>query len=481
MNCLKVKKSAFDFSSPVGLFFGFAWATYTGSNSSFTIPDPNLTFSNIQNTSITVSWKSANAPSTAPASYKAFYSLIPDLDSVTNIESIGSSTQNYTADTYQITFSNLIPNKYYYFNVIAQSSNSKLNYTKKCIQLYQNSTITDCSFDPLTISGSISTVAGTCGTSGSTDGSFTSALFADPIYSISQGTNIYISEAHNNTAPCLIRKLDLSASQVTTLTGSAGSGTCNTDLDGTLSAAKFREPHGLSYDGTNLYAVDLLGQTVRKISSTNVSTLAGQNSASGSTDGNGSSASFSSPLGLFFDGSFLYVGDSGNCKIRKVNPSTGDVSTFAGKGCPPTFSDSDGIGTAAMLNGGAGSIDTDGKYFYIAEVSNHRIRKLDISTGNITTLAGPSSCGTSACSAGNADGTGSAASFNSPFNLVYINKYLFVIDYASGNLRRVDVSTGQVKTITNITGTVNDAFGISFFNKKLYITLRIQRCIKSVQ
>lgn len=477
--CLKTKKASFDVSSPAGFFFfGGIVSAIAAANStaSFSIPDPNLTFSNVQNTSVTVTWKSASAVS-GTITYKAYFSLISDMDTVANMESNGSFTQDYAASVNQMTFSGLIPNKYYYFNVAAQNSGTKLNYTKKCIQVYQDSTVTDCSFDPLSVKGTAATVIGTCGTTGTTNGSFSAAQFKDPLYMQTVGNNIFLTEAHMNSGSCAIRKLDMTNSLVTVYAGNIGS--CSSYTDSTLTSSYFRSPHGITYDGTNLYVNDYFAHTVRKISSANVTTLAGTDLSNSYADGTGSAARFNNPIGMFYDGTSVFVGDYNNCRIRKINPSTGDVSTFAGKGCPP-LADSDGIGTAAMLNGGAGSIDTDGKYFYVAEMGNHRIRKIDISTGNVSTLAGPSSCGTSACIAGSSDGTGSAASFNSPHSLLYINKYLFVMDYGSGNLRRINASTGETATVTNVSGIFN-AFGLAFYNKKLYTSLRTHYCIKSVQ
>ncbi|HNI28669.1 MAG TPA: fibronectin type III domain-containing protein, partial [Leptospiraceae bacterium] len=182
--CLKTKKASFDVSSPAGFFFfGGIVSAIAAANStaSFSIPDPNLTFSNVQNTSVTVSWKSASAVS-GTITYKAYFSLISDMDTVANMESNGSFTQDYAASVNQMTFSGLIPNKYYYFNVAAQNSGTKLNYTKKCIQVYQDSTVTDCSFDPLSVKGTAATVIGTCGTTGTTNGSFSAAQFKDPLY-----------------------------------------------------------------------------------------------------------------------------------------------------------------------------------------------------------------------------------------------------------------------------------------------------------
>jgi len=106
--------------------------------------------------------------------------------------------------------------------------------------------------------------------------------------------------------------------------------------------------------------------------STAVTTLAGF-SLAGSTDDTGTSASFDSPWGITTDGTNLYVADTDNHRIRKIVISTGVVTTLAGS--------SDGYadhntGTSASFDSPTG-ITTDGTNLYVADHMNHRIRKID--------------------------------------------------------------------------------------------------------
>jgi len=102
---------------------------------------------------------------------------------------------------------------------------------------------------------------------------------------------------------------------VTTLVGSTTAGSAN----GTGSAASFFQPWGITTDGTNLYVADAFNNEIRKIviATGVVTTLAGS-TTSGSANGTGSTASFYSPMGITTDGTNLYVVDTGNNEIRKI-------------------------------------------------------------------------------------------------------------------------------------------------------------------
>ena len=102
-----------------------------------------------------------------------------------------------------------------------------------------------------------------------------------------------------------------------------------------------------------------------------VSTIAGS-STSGPTDGTGAAASFKNPTGITSDGTNLYVADRDNHKIRKIVISTGVVTTLAGLG---STGSTDGAGTAAKFNT-PNRITTDGTNFYVADTANHKIRKI---------------------------------------------------------------------------------------------------------
>jgi sugar lactone lactonase YvrE len=103
----------------------------------------------------------------------------------------------------------------------------------------------------------------------------------------------------------------------------------------------------------------------------------------------GTAAHFNYPRGITTDGKNLFVADGDNHLIRKIDPSTGVVSTFAGDNVsdPPVPGYSDGIGTAARF-AWPSAITTDGVNLFVADTDNHLIRKIVIATSAVTTLAG---------------------------------------------------------------------------------------------
>jgi len=129
---------------------------------------------------------------------------------------------------------------------------------------------------------------------------------------------------------------------------------------------------GITTDGTNLYVADTSNHRIRKIVIDNgtVTTLAG--SSSGNIDATGTSASFSYPTGITTDGTNLYVSDQSNQWIRKIVISTGVVTTLAGS----SWGFKDSTGTSASFISPWG-ITTDGTNLYVADDGNHRIRKIE--------------------------------------------------------------------------------------------------------
>src|SRR5512143_3454369 len=159
---------------------------------------------------------------------------------------------------------------------------------------------------------------------------------------------------------------------VTTLAGSAG---VPGSTDGTGTAATFHTPYGIATDGTSLFVADTGNNTIRKIdiASGVVTTLAGSAGVTGSTNGTGAGASFNHPAGITIDGTILYVADTGNDIIRKVVISSGVVTTLAGiAGNPGSF---DATGTAASFARPVG-IASSGSILYVADTLNSTIRKV---------------------------------------------------------------------------------------------------------
>jgi len=129
------------------------------------------------------------------------------------------------------------------------------------------------------------------------------------------------------------------------------------------------DSHGSSVtDGIGLMGGAIQGTELSL--STAVTTLAG--SSSGSTDATGTSASFNSPRGITTDGTNLYVADTNNHRIRKIVISTGSVTTLAGS----TKGSTDATGTSASFSYPEG-ITTDGTNLYVSATYNHRIRKIE--------------------------------------------------------------------------------------------------------
>jgi phosphodiesterase/alkaline phosphatase D-like protein/uncharacterized protein YjiK len=213
----------------------------------------------------------------------------------------------------------------------------------------------------------VSTLAGS-GNWGSADGLGTAASFDSPFFLAPDAAgNIYVSDNDNN----LIRKI-------------TPSGGVSTLAD---AAAGFNQPTGIAVDPSgNVYVADNQNHRIRKITPAGVvSTLAGSDSGEyGNANGVSTAARFSNPVGLTLDaGGNLYVADAGNHLIRKITRA-GEVSTFAGSG---TQGSTDGNGTSASFNSPQGiAIDAD-RNLYITEDERSSVRKIT-PTGDVTTLAG---------------------------------------------------------------------------------------------
>ncbi len=294
----------------------------------------------------------------------------------------------------------------------------------------------------LSLSNVVTTFAGSAGLGGSADGTGSAARFNYPYGLTADGINLYVADTGSST----IRKIVISTGEVTTLAGLAG---IEGSTDGIGSSARFGEPWGLTTDGTNLYVADTLNQSIRKvvISTGEVTTLAGSAIGPGCSNGIGSAARFYNPGSLTTDGTSVYVMDM-CANLRKIAISTGEVTTLAGSS---SHGYADGIGTAASFSGG--SVTTDGTNIYVSENENNTIRKVVISTAEVTTLAG------SAGVAGSTDGIGSAARFNGPWNITTDGTNLYVSDMLNQTVRKIVISTGAVTTLAGSVGIVGSSDG----------------------
>jgi len=277
----------------------------------------------------------------------------------------------------------------------------------------------------ITPGGVVSTVAGSAGVAGSTDGpALGGALFNNPSgVAIDSSGNIYVADGANNT----VRKI--SGGVVSTLAGTAGT---QGSVDATGSSARFENPQNIAINLStgNLYVPDGSGDTIRMITPSGaVTTVAGVANVSGTSDGTGSAARFNNPTGIAIDASGnLYVADYGNDTIREVTP-VGGVTTIAGS--PGVFGSSDGSGSSARFNQPAGiAVDSAGN-IYVADSGNDTVREIS-PLGAVTTIAGAAGVGDSV------DGLGSNARLDSPDDVaVDSSGIIYVADNVNNTIRRI--------------------------------------------
>lgn len=303
------------------------------------------------------------------------------------------------------------------------------------------------------LAGIVTTLAGQT-TAGSANSTGTNASFSGPngVCMDSTAANIYVADYTNN----LIRKIVVKSGVVTTLAGTTTQGSG----DGTGTGATFFHPVGICIDPTNtyLYVADNGNQKIRKIviSTAVVTTFAGTGSAS-FLNGIGTSASFNYPNSICIDptGTNLYVADANNNKIRQIIISSATVSTLAGNGTA-TFADNT-TGTSASFNNPRGvTIDATGTNLYVADRTNHRIRKIVIASPSpVTTLAGNST------PAFSNNATGTSANFSSPCGIIidHTSNYLYVCDTGNNRIRKVSLLAPYAATTLAGNGTTTWADG----------------------
>ena len=149
-----------------------------------------------------------------------------------------------------------------------------------------------------------------CAKKNSSSSSDTTDTTVESCKNTTTGTTTQMGGSRQGVELCL-------STVVTTLAGTGSSGSAN----GTGTSASFYAPSGITTDGTNLYVVDYGNHLIRQIviSTGVVTTLAGTGSSGSADNSTGTSAGFNQPYGITTDGTNLYVADYGNHLIRKID------------------------------------------------------------------------------------------------------------------------------------------------------------------
>ena len=297
--------------------------------------------------------------------------------------------------------------------------------------------------------GFISTFAGRLKSDPSGDsGAATAAQLNIPYgVAVDSSGNLYLSDAGNNR----VRKVDATTGVITTVAGSGAHGAGGDGAAATL--AQLSTPYGVALDSdNNLYIADGRNNRIRKVTASTgfISTVAGGGSALGD-NGPATSAQLSSPRGVAVDSDGnLYIADTSNNRIRKVD-TAGMITTVVGDGTKGSSGDG-GAATAAKLDAPYGVAVDGADNIYIAEYNNHRVRKVDTSATpwTISRVAGTES----RISGYNGDGgAATEAWLNAPIGVAVDGSgNIYITDLLNERIRKVDATTGEISTVAG-TGT----------------------------
>ncbi|MCK0130373.1 T9SS type A sorting domain-containing protein [Flavobacteriaceae bacterium F08102] len=280
-------------------------------------------------------------------------------------------------------------------------------------------------------SQTITTVAGNgnSGFSGDGDLATTAKLNLPFNLTFDKADNLFIADTYNKS----IRKIDTESGIISTVVGTADKN----------EISELNTPTGLTFDNyNNLYIADLANARIRKVNLDTGSsiTLVGKKSE---TVRPNIDAELAGPFNVVFDKiGHLYISNNENSKVSKVDFFTGEVTTIAGTGVAGFSGDGGPANKAQLANPTGLALDNNG-HLFISDSGNERIRQVDLNTGIITTIAGNGRTGFSE------DGVFAVtASLSNPLGLaVDVVGDLYFVDRNNNMVRKVDMTTGKLTTV----------------------------------
>lgn len=290
-------------------------------------------------------------------------------------------------------------------------------------------------------------------------------LFSPAAVIVDSLGNLLIADANNNR----VRKVNTNG----IISTFAGNGLTayppvNTGNGGPATNAMMFTPASLALDSSgNLYIAVINDSQIRKVDTTGIISCVANNVGNTYYTGDNTpaiNAGLSYPEGVAVDASGnIYIADTFDYRIRKINISNGTITTIAGTGTAG-YSGDGGTATTAKLNSPYGvTVNAGGPIFYVADSGNHCVRK--ITNGVITTLAGNGTSGF-----GGDGGAATNAFLNLPGSIsLGISNNLFVADQGNNRIRKIsangiittaagrDLNDGVMAT----DGTLNFPYGLT--------------------
>jgi thiol-disulfide isomerase/thioredoxin/sugar lactone lactonase YvrE len=269
---------------------------------------------------------------------------------------------------------------------------SPLAFPEKIAKVPGGYAIADSGHDRIVFvddAGKVTDVVGD-GTRGKNDGAYAKAQFAHPQGMVAMGDVVYVADTENHE----IRAIDRKNKRVSTIAGigALGEGRLADEVDGRKTA--LRSPWDLAVVSGKLY-VALAGShqialvdPLPSLDGSKVSLFAGSGRED-RIDGPRLKAALAQPSGLATDGKDLFVLDSETSSIRKIELASGNVTTLVGKALF-VFGDKDGDGSTARLQHPIGLAYGDGA-LWVADTYNSKIKRVDPKTGETKTVASPGS------------------------------------------------------------------------------------------
>ncbi len=302
------------------------------------------------------------------------------------------------------------------------------------------------------LNGEIFNIIGN-GKAGLTDASFAETQFSAPQGMTFDKKNqiLYIADTNNHA----IRQVDLVTKEVKTIAGTGKQSRNIRPHHGNALETALNSPWDLVKVEKNLLIAIAGSHQIWKmdLGSNIIGTYAGTG-AEACYDSNLSESVFAQPSGLSTDDCELYVADSENSTIRGVGLGKGgfaQVRTICGSGNLFEFGDKDGVGNDVLLQHCLG-IEYEQGNIWIADTYNHKIKCINLSTGECKTILGNGEFGLE-------DGVGINAKFSEPSGLSIFGDYLYIADTNNHVIRQVDLISLEVATL-NLPGLCSPDFCI---------------------